>query len=80
LALGIEEQEGETKVKKSDAIWLVAFALLWLSLVATFLIDYLGIVETSNLGFVETVWISWMLWTVGLGLTLAILTSLIVKE
>jgi hypothetical protein len=67
-------------MKKSDKVWLVAWALFWLSFVTTFLIDYLGIVETNNLGFVEALWISWILWTVGLGLTLAILTRLIVKE
>jgi len=67
-------------MKKSDKVWLGAWALFWLSLVVTFLADYLGIVETSNLGFVETIWISWILWTVGLGLTLAILTRFIVKE
>ena len=67
-------------MKKSDKVWLVAWALFWLSFAATFLIDYLGIVETNNLGFVEALWISWILWTVGLGLTLAILTRLIVKE
>jgi len=80
LALGIEARQGETKMKKSDKVWLVAWALFWLSLVVTFLVDYLGIVETRNLGYVEALWISWMLWTVGLGLSLAILTRLIVKE
>jgi hypothetical protein len=64
----------------SDKVWIVAWALFWLSLVATFLIDYLGIVETGNLGYVEDIWISWMLWTAGLGLVLVILTRLIVKE
>jgi len=67
-------------MKKSDKVWLGAWALFWLSLLVTFLVDTLGIVETSNLGFVETIWISWILWTVGLGLTLAILTRFIVKE
>jgi len=67
-------------MKKSDKVWLVAWALFWSSLIVAFLVDYLGLVETSNLGFVETIWISWMLWTVGLGLTLAILTRFIVKE
>jgi len=78
--LGIELRQGETKMKKSDKVWLVAWVLFWLSLVVTFLVDYLGIVETRNLGYVEALWISWMLWTVGLGLTLAILTRFIVKE
>jgi len=67
-------------MKKSDRVWLVAWALFWLSLVVTFLVDYLGIVEASNLGFIEAIWISWILWTVGLGLTLSILTRFIVKE
>jgi len=67
-------------MKKSDKVWLVAWALFWSSLIVTFLVDYLGLVETSNLGFVEAIWISWMLWTVGLGLTLATLTRFIMKD
>jgi len=67
-------------MKKTDKVWLVGMALFWLSFAATFLIDYLGIVETNNLGFVEALWISWILWTVGLGLIVAILTRFIVKE
>jgi len=67
-------------MKKSDKMWLGAWVLFWLSLLVTFLVDYLGIVETSNLGFVETIWISWILWTVGLGFILAILTRFIIKE
>jgi hypothetical protein len=67
-------------MKKYDKVWLVAWALFWLSLVVTFLVDYLGFIEVNNLGFVETIWISWILWTVGLGLTLAILTRVIIKE
>jgi hypothetical protein len=67
-------------MKKSDIVWLVTWILFWLSLVVTFLIDYLGIIEVNNLGFVEEIWISWILWTVGLGLTLAILMRFIVKE
>jgi len=67
-------------MKKSDKVWLAGMALFWLSLTVTFLVDYLGIVEATNLGYVETLWISWILWTVGLGLTLAILTRFIVKE
>jgi len=67
-------------MKKSDKVWLVAWALFWSSLIVTFLVDYLGLVETSNLGFVEATWISWMLWTVGLGLTLATLTRFIMKD
>jgi cytochrome c oxidase subunit IV len=67
-------------MRKSDKVWLVVWALFWLSLVVTFLVDYLGIGETSNLGYVETIWISWILLTVGLGLTLAILTRFILKE
>jgi len=67
-------------MKKSDRIWLVAWALLWLSFIVTFLIDYLGVLEASNIGYFEALWISWIVWTVGLGLTLAILTRLTVKE
>jgi len=67
-------------MKKSVKVWLVGWALFWLSFVVTFLADYLGIVEVSNLGFVEAIWISWIMWTVGLGLTLAILIRFIVKE
>jgi hypothetical protein len=67
-------------MKKSDKVWLAAWALFWSSLIVTFLVDYLGLVETSNLGFVEAIWISWMLWTVGLGLTLATLTRFIIKD
>jgi len=67
-------------MKKSDKIWLIVMALFWLSFIVTFLVDYLGVIEVSNLGFVETLWISWMLWTVGLGLALAIVTRFIVKE
>jgi len=67
-------------MKKSDKVWLVGMALFGLSFVVAFLVDYLGIVEASNLGFVEALWISWILWTVGLGLAIAILTRFIVKE
>jgi len=67
-------------MKKSDKVWIAAWALFWLSLIVTFLVDYLGIIETSNLGFVETIWISWLLWTAGLGLTLVILICFIAKE
>jgi len=67
-------------MKKSDTVWLAGMALFSLSFFVTLLVDILGIVEPSNLGFVETLWISWILWTVGLGLTLAILTRFIIKE
>ena len=67
-------------MKKSDKVWLVGMALFWLSFIVTFLVDYLGVIEVSDLGFVEALWISWMLWTVVLGLTLAIVTRFIVKE
>jgi cytochrome c oxidase subunit IV len=67
-------------LKKSVKIWLVGWTLLWLSFVVAFLIDYFGIAEANNTGFLEIIWISWILWTVGLGLTLAILTRFIVKE
>jgi hypothetical protein len=67
-------------MKKYDKIWLVAWALFWLSFVVTFLVDYSGIIEASNYGYFEAIWISWIMWTVGLGLTLVILTRFIVKE
>ena len=67
-------------MKKSDKVWLVGMALFWLSFIVTFLVDYLGVIEVSDLGFVEALWISWMLWTVGLGLTVAIVTRFIAKE
>jgi len=67
-------------MKKSVIIWLGGFALFWLSLLVAFLVDYLGIVETSNLGFVETVWITWMLWTVVLGFATSILIRFVAKE
>ena len=67
-------------MKKSDKVWIVAWALFWLSFVVAFVVDVSGIVEASNSGFFEDIWISWILWTVGLGFTLAILTRFIVKE
>ena len=67
-------------MRKFDAIWLASWILLWLTLLIAFLIDYMGIVETTNLGFVETIWITWMLWTVVLGFGLAIVTRFVVKE
>ena len=67
-------------MKKSAKVWLVGMVLFWLSFIVTFLVDYLGLVEASNLGFFEELWISWILWTVGLGLTLAIVTRFIVNE
>jgi hypothetical protein len=67
-------------MKKTDKVWVVAMVLFWSSFVATFLIDYLGIIETSNLGFVETLWISWVMWTMILGLAVAVLTRFIIKE
>jgi hypothetical protein len=54
--------------------------LFSVSFFATLLVDVLGLIETSNLGFVETIWISWILWTVALGFILAILTRFVVKE
>jgi len=67
-------------MKRFDKIWVVAWVLFWLSLVATFLIDSLGLFETNNSGFIETIWISWIMWTIGLGLTLAVLSHVIIKE
>jgi hypothetical protein len=67
-------------MKKTDKVWVIAMLLFWSSFVATFLIDYFGIIETSNLGFVETLWISWVMWTMILGLALAVLTHFIIRE
>jgi hypothetical protein len=67
-------------MKKSDKVWIVAFMLFWLSFIVTFLVDYLGIIETSNIGYMETIWISWLVWTAGLGLALVIITSFVIKE
>jgi hypothetical protein len=67
-------------MNKAVKVWLVGWALLWLSFIVAFLVDFLGIIETTNYGFVEEIWISWILWTVGLGLTLAILMRYVVKE
>jgi hypothetical protein len=67
-------------MKKFDKVWIVVWALFWLSLVVTFFADTLGIFETSNLGFMETIWISWIMLTVGFGVALAILTRVIVKD
>lgn len=78
--MDIEIKLGEMRMKKTDKIWVVAMVLFWSSFVATFLIDYLGIIETSNLGFVETLWISWVMWTMILGLAVAVLTRFIIKE
>jgi hypothetical protein len=68
------------KMRKHDIIWLVIMTIFWVSFLATFIIDYFGIIETKNLGYVETLWISWLMWTVGLGFILAALTRIIIKE
>jgi hypothetical protein len=67
-------------MKKPVKVWLFAWTLFWLSFVVTFLVDTLGIFEANNSGFFEAIWISWILWTVGLGFTLAILTHFTAKE
>jgi hypothetical protein len=67
-------------MKKQIKVWLVAMVLFWSSLVLTFAVDLLGLVETSNLGFVEDIWITWILWTVGLGFALAVITRFVVEE
>ncbi len=67
-------------MRKSDKVWIVAFMLFWLSFIVTFLVDYLGIIETSNIGYVETIWISWLVWTAGLGIALVIIASFVIKE
>jgi hypothetical protein len=67
-------------MKKQIKVWLVAMVLFWSSLAFTFAIDALGLVETGNLGFVEDIWITWILWTVGLGFALAVITRFVVEE
>lgn len=67
-------------MKKIDKVWIFSAVLFLVSFVVTFLIDYLGIIDTGNLGYVEELWIYWMLFTAGIGLTLVILTRFIVKE
>ncbi len=67
-------------MKNSVKVWLGVMVPFGLSFFATLLIDYLGLIETENLGFVETLWISWIWLTVGLGIVLAILTRFAVKE
>ena len=67
-------------MKKTDKVWLAGMTLFSLSFFITLLVDVLGLIETSNLGFVETIWISWILWTVVLGVVVAVLTRLVVKE
>jgi hypothetical protein len=66
-------------MKKPDIVWLVGMTLFWVSFAIAFLVDYLDVFE-SNSGFFETLWISWILWTVGLGVIVAILTSFTAKE
>ncbi len=51
---------------------MVVWVIFWASLVVTFLADVLGLFETSNLGFTEEIWISWIAATVGLGVVLTI--------
>jgi hypothetical protein len=67
-------------MRKSDRVWVLGMALFWLSFAITFLVDYLNIVGVRDLGLAENLWISWILWTMGLGSALAILTSSIVEE
>lgn len=67
-------------MKKSDIVWLVGMTLFWVSFAIAFLVDYLGVFESNNEGFFETLWISWIMWTVGLGVIVAILTSFTAKE
>jgi hypothetical protein len=67
-------------MKKSAKVWLVGWTLFWLSFVVTFLVDISGVFEASNSGFFETLWISWILWSAGLGLALSILIGFIMKE
>jgi len=61
-------------------VWLVAWVIFWLSLIVTFLIDYMGLIETSNLGFVAELWISWIAVSVVLGLVLSMLMRYVAKD
>ena len=67
-------------MNRTVKVWLAAWLIFWLSLIVTFLIDYMGLIETSNLGFVAELWISWIAMTVVLGLILSTLMRFIVKE
>ncbi len=67
-------------MKTIDKVWLVVFALFWASLIATFLIDYSGLIETSNFGYVEDLWISWIGVSVALGVVSSILTRFLAKD
>jgi hypothetical protein len=67
-------------MKKPDIVWLVGMTLFWVSFAIAFFIDYLGVFESNNSVFFETLWLSWILWTVGLGIIVAILTSFTAKE
>ena len=67
-------------MNKPTKVWLAAWVIFWFSLIVTFLIDFMGLIETSNLGFVAELWISWIAFTVVLGLTLSFLTRFIVKD
>ena len=67
-------------MRKTDIIWVVGFVLFWVSFLVAFLVDYLGLIEANNSGFLETIWISWILWTVGLGFALAIITHFAIKD
>ena len=61
-------------MKNVEKVWVAGITLFSASFIATFFIDYLGIIETNNMGFVETLWIAWIMWTLVLGLAVAILT------
>ncbi len=67
-------------MKTIDKVWLAVFALFWASLIITFLIDHLGLIETSNVGYVEDLWISWIGVSVLLGIAASILTRFLAKE
>lgn len=67
-------------MNKPVKVWLAVFAIFWFSLIVTFLIDFMGLIETSNLGFVAELWISWIALSVLLGLALSILMRYIVKD
>ena len=66
-------------MNKSEKVWVVIWSFFWVSLIFTYLVDTLGLVETNNLGFVEEIWISWIMWSVGIGITLNIILRFIKK-
>ncbi len=67
-------------MNKITKVWVVVYAVFWATLFATYLIDTSGVAESSNIGFFEGLWISWIAFTVGLGVILVILIRLVAKN